>query len=367
MRETKYHEYDALIHSTIMLSNRHFRDTDLFLNALGDNIRMYFFNMISTEDFKNQLDELKSDLPMNYTIPEVTIFEMIEICKITVTKNSTYVQINVEIPIFLKENTTFFELIPIPTSSGNVTNILNYNSLHYFINDDTIKIVPFYEFENCIKLENLTICNTIALSSIEQPDDCLYAIIKEGTMNHCLVKEIAHKNYIMETSMRSVFCYIVNPVAIKIACNERNFVHKMNKSNEIIYDAECDVYEVTNTIMSNTTDLKTIEINFLYFKPNFSYYDNTLQNWTYNISQINKRDIDLLESISETHNLILKLYEAKQMNSSDVLKPFTDFFNELSIPKWILKMFLIYVLLPLIILKLVLCCCSRLKRFSFSE
>lgn len=367
MRETKHYEYEDVIHSTIILANKHFRDTNIFMNVFGDNIRTYFFSIIPTENFKDQLDGIKKELPPDYTIPDVTIFEMIEISKITVTKDQTSIQINVDIPIFLNKNITLFELIPIPTLSGNIATILNYNSLHYFIINNEIKIMPFRDFEDCIKLENLTICNTIVFHSIEQPDSCLRAIITNKTLNHCQTNKIPYKNYIMETSIHSAFCYIVKPIILRIACNGRNFIHKLNTSSEIIYDTKCDVYEVTNKVMSNTTDIKTIEINFSYFKPNFSYYDKTLQNWTYDITQINKREIKLLETIEDTRRLIEKIQEAKKINSTNIFKPIADFFNEFSMTKWLVKMFLTYCLLPLIILKLVLCFCTRLKRLSYSE
>lgn len=112
----------------------------------------------------------------------------------------------------------------------------------------------------------------------------------------------------METSLNSVFCYIVTPITLKIACNGKNFIYKLNTSEEITYDTESDVFEVVNAIMSNTTEYKTIEINFSYFKPNFSYYDTILQNWTYDITSINRRNIDLLKRIEETNNLIMDVW-----------------------------------------------------------
>lgn len=287
---------------------------------------------------------------------------MLELSKITVKKTTSSIQINVEIPIIFRKNYSLFEIIPIPTSHKKITSILNLNSFLYFADNENLKILSFNAFENCLKLENLTLCNSIIINSLEQPDVCKFSLIFNDTQNNCETKEITHRNYIMETSAHSVFCHIVHPITLKISCIEKYFVYELNVSKELMYDAECDIYEVVNAIMGNNTDLKTIEINFAYFKPNFSYYDNVLQNWTYNITSINRRNIDLLERITDTENLILKIQNAKHINSTSIFTGIVNLVKQISFSKWILKIVLTYIVLPLILYQLIICCLKMMRR-----
>lgn len=173
----KFREYEDILHSTTLLANRHYRDTNNFVNVFGENLRTFFFNMITMDDFRAEIENIRRSLPLNYSLPEIDMLELIEISKITTTKNATHIQIDVEIPIFYKENYTLFELIPTPISNENTTSILNFNSLLYFLDNDYLQILPFTIYDGCIKLDNLTICNTIVQNSIEQPDKCMMSLV----------------------------------------------------------------------------------------------------------------------------------------------------------------------------------------------
>lgn len=362
MRVTKYREYEDVLHSTSLLANRHFRDTNTFLNVYSDNVRSHFFSIIGLEDFEAEIEQIKDALEVNHTIPAVDMVELLEISKISTLKNATNIQISVEIPIFTNENYTLYELIPIPISNKNNTNILDYNSIFFFNETNEIKILSQNDYGDCLKLRDLTICNTLATLSFEYADNCISTLVLNQTNDDCLFKHIAHRNYVMETSLHSVYCHILKPINLKISCFGKNFVYAINRSTEINYDEECEIFEVTNEIIGNTTNHKTIEISFTYLKPNFSIYDNILQNWTHDIVTINRRKIDLLEAIADTHHLIQEMEDAKQFNANEFFRAISDFFEELSFSKWIMKYVLTYLILPLVLYKLFVCCCYRMKR-----
>lgn len=39
----KFREYEDILHGTTLLANRHYRDTNNFVNVFGDNLRTFFF------------------------------------------------------------------------------------------------------------------------------------------------------------------------------------------------------------------------------------------------------------------------------------------------------------------------------------
>lgn len=51
----------------------------------------------------------------------------------------------------------------------------------------------------------------------------------------CSYKPIENKTYWLKTSKLSIFCYIVEPLRLRITCNDKSMVYHLIESKEIYF------------------------------------------------------------------------------------------------------------------------------------
>lgn len=141
------------------------------------------------------------------------------------------------------------------------------------------------------------------------------------------------------------------------------------KDNE---PCEYKVLETNNYKVSNMSELnnfvRNITIGFSYAAPNFTVYDNLLQNWTYDYAIINKRSIETLSAQAELIDFWKENRDFKKSGSwfynlmDDISESVSTFFDSLG--NWFNTLFIKYLVVPVVTLLCVYLLCIRVKRGS---
>lgn len=125
----------------------------------------------------------------------------------------------------------------------------------------------------------------------------------------------------MKLSKNSVYCYIIEPTRIRVACGDTYKIYNLKSHMEINLKEECDVYKVINEISYNTTSDTSFEIIRPYSGLHLTTYNNFNKSWTYNISTIDKYEIIVLK----TKELIEKTErENRKKNEKSSIKTFFE-------------------------------------------
>lgn len=99
----------------------------------------------------------------------------------------------------------------------------------------------------------------------------------------------------MKTSKYSIYCYIINPVKIKITCDDSSKIYNLNESQELYIEENCDVVRMMSNMNLNSKAIATEDIIMPFLNINLTTYDPINKNWTFNMSYIDKNDITSLK------------------------------------------------------------------------
>lgn len=323
------------------------------------------FSILIT-DFAKEIRLIQSELPNNHTLPCSNVIDLLNLSPLSFSKNNTHVTISVDIPIVFKSDLQLIEYIPIPLVRNKTVTILNMNSELYFREANIIKIIPYEQYDKCMKISGITVCNSMVFQSLKAPSECMNSQLNSGNHRSCERKIIESKNYVMEISDKQFFCSIMEPMILRISCGDRNYIHSLNHSEVLSYTEHCEVYEHSNT--SYTPARKDIQLDFSYAMPNFTIYDVMLQNWTYNHTEINRRNIVAIELSAESKRLAEKMHQLnaqpkKSLFGSipNIMTYISNFFGSV---KNTIYFIVVSIVLTLVVTFVCACssCCIQLKR-----
>lgn len=344
----------------------HFKDAEIYSAILNGHLREQFFKIYNTEDFTKQIEKINKKLQPNFTLPNLDIFDLLEISTVFHIKNSTHIRIIVEIPILNREHSNLKSFVPIPYIENDQVYILNTDANFVFLHNDTLKIITKDNLKECINIDDFTMCNSMLTETLLLANPCIHSIFT-NSYDDCAIKPIEPLNYFIETSDFSVYCFILKPFNLKISCIDDDIkIFNLSKSTELFYENHCEVYKISSEVLFNTSTYSTIDINYKYIKPNLSGYEENNQNGTKNIFPIDRFSVTLLEMYNNTKDLI------KEMNPSNENTETKTFISNIwstmkSIPEslnvmlsYINSNFIFWIFFPIIITILVICFCKRI-------
>lgn len=304
MIDRKLLEYQELANALTNMKIDHMENTEKYKAILRNDIRSQIFGIIDVNDLLLKINKTNEEIKPNRTLPNVDIITMLDLSKMVSSKNTTHIKISIEIPVLSMEYKELNEIVPLPYNRGGKTVIQNMNSKLYFKgkNNETL-IVPMDIFDKCMHLDNLTICNSVDLMLMEYPNECIQSILNKKTIK-CEYKQIPNHNYWIQLSESSIYCFIVEPIQIKISCEDSEKIYNLTKSMEIDYEG-CNVYRMINEIQYNSTSQTTIEIIQPNLQMNLSIYDSIYGNWSYNLTEINQNQIILIKAVEQIQNMTM--------------------------------------------------------------
>lgn len=172
IEEEKERRYKHALDMASISLIQHFRETVILSSIFENRMKDILFYKVNINEFLSSVDEVNKKLAPNHTLPRVDPLEMIELSTLSKTKNKTHIRIHIDIPILNVKPYDFYEYIPIPIKIGNETKILNQNTKHLFFNGSIPVEISREALEECIRVKNLTLCNSKMLESLEQRTVC---------------------------------------------------------------------------------------------------------------------------------------------------------------------------------------------------
>lgn len=294
-------EFNNVLHVATISMAEHVRNTDKLIHICNDDINSNFFKIIDIDSFSKDIFKINSTLK-NLTLPMTEAYNLINFASIQSNINTTHAIITIKLPAIPKTPKMLFEFIPLPfKNENNETFILYGNSKILIMNETNVTILP--SFDKCSNIDNLTICNSIIEDTLEPIDECTYSIIKNITNKTCKFKEIISRNYIIRISNSLIYCFIINPLQIKIICNDYDKFYNLTHSKIIDLNNNCEVYKMMNEFFENITSTNEVEIQNPFYIPEFQLYDPNSENWTVDFEIIDKGKIELIKLIKKVDSI----------------------------------------------------------------
>lgn len=233
--ETKIRELDkqnqALndLNTTLYITSQLVIQHETFLNG---NPRTEFIAMANIEEFNDQINKIKAKFKKNQILPVVQLEDLIFMSQIYRKINGTYMALVIKIPILSKKPLQLRNYIALPFKKGNKTFRVNLDgSLFTEVNANEYKIVPIKTLDHCNIYKNLTICNSLLKRTFKKPTQCELEVVVNETANNCGSYEIEHKNYLIEIDEMWMFCYIIEPILMKLTCESSQTFVNLTKMN----------------------------------------------------------------------------------------------------------------------------------------
>lgn len=303
--KNKYDKYLYMMNVIDMLYSSHLKDTMNFKGLMSDQLKSTFLNVVQWERFKMEKDHINSELLLsNLTLPELDILDIIHISRMESRKNETHIIILVHLPVLSIENSFgLYEYIPIPFNYESETLMLNLNPGYFYRNNSEIRFFAFNDEQFCKKAKNWTFCNTLATEIVSNDEKCLKSILDKDIISEsCKYRILEKKNYAVELSAQSTYCYVITPLSVKIDCEDSVTVHDLIKSREIFYNEECIRFRAIDYLEYNRNYLVS-EVSYEFLMPNFTVFDIKSNNWSNDVEIIRKYMIKLDELMSETNEI----------------------------------------------------------------
>lgn len=351
-----------IISSTLFKINKHNKDTIRYMNALSENLASNFFTIIDIVTFENAILKLSKDIPTNINIFTLSPFEIIQLS----TLQSNFINGSIKITVFLPiiQNTAYdlFNFVPIPVMRDNNTFILNTDAQFILKQNNLIQEIPTAKLTQCVKITNLTVCNSLFLENLHHIDDCTLAQIKNiSTTALCVYRHLPNKCQIIRLTEESIYIHTTKPIALRISCGLKNEELDIWESKIISFHRECKIFKRIDNSTYNGT---TIKIEVASAEPEFSIYDNgTWTNVKYFLDQYNIWNTNLYYEFKrakfnyEQRSKILKIDENIFTIISNNI---TNLFD--SISSGIIKYIILFAVIPLFsVLACILCNCRSKK------
>lgn len=361
----KQNNVEEILHIVEFALTRHFKDAEIFKNILFGHTKTSFFSIVDVKNFSARLDEINRKLQPSFCLPKLSTMELVEISNIYHEKNETHVRMMLTVPILDVKNYTLWEYIPLPYKDGQNVKIFRIDSKYVIENNDhnESKIIHGKQLEKCLKTATLTMCNSILLESTEQPDACMENLIN-NIYTKCENISLKIHNHFIDTSDYSIYCFIIEPVMLKIACLNDNNIFNLSESKEIFMNNHCDLYKVIGGKVDETRLFNKIDINYAYTKPNLSIYDKSTQNY-YEIFMIDRFKIKLMNTENQMYEL--EKESEQQIKDNDSESWFPDIEKWLStmldnIRSYLTTTIVYWLLLPITIYIGLTLLCKRIMR-----
>lgn len=372
-------KYQELEESMNLLASKHFRETGHLLQLFSKNIKSHLLDILGVEIFSQQIVEIAKALPDSFILPTLNPLELIDLSEISIEKNVTHLRVSIDLPIVENRTILLQEMIPIPFIQDNSTKILKINSFLFLIDGNHTGILSLEALGECKKTEKMILCDSLVEKTLGKPDSCQFSLIANTTMYECTERIIEDRNYFMIISPRAVYCHITNPLNLQVSCHENNFMYELKQSGVLHYDENCNVFDISSTRLDNSTEFITVEIDFAFKKPNFSIYDTVLRDWSYNFTEIDRRNTNLLHTLERINTLIDEAHDLKNGGTDkSYWRGFCDFvggvydsvanlFSFTPLVKMVVQMIFLYVVLPLVGCCVLVKCTNSVFQYIFCK
>lgn len=350
-------QISRLLTTSLLAIDRHNKDTEKYINALGKELVPKFFSIVDIKTFLDALQNIQRKLPYDSPVLLLKPSEILRISFIQSELLGEKIQITLRIPMISREKYTLSTLTPIPVTRDNTSFILNTDTKYIIKNETTVGEIPISTLSQCIQTANLTICGSSLSREVLELNDCTRALIENKTTTAlCTYRVLPTKNQLIHISDSSIYAYIVSPIRLKISCGLSTNIINLNDSTEIDFQRECKVVQISNEIQPDYTST-TVNIESTLIKPNFAVFENG--NWSEDIEFLNQFDIEIQNLFWESRETRLKFEKHSKISEIPLAQPrnlleaLCDIFT---------RNIILYGVLPLAIILIISCCVCYHKK-----
>lgn len=111
--DKKEEKFNDLMRTAMDAISKYWRDTVTLTGILNNEPKNIFFNMVDIVNFSKQLDTINEKLKPEFTLPLISVLDILEISEIETIKKSTHVELIIHIPIISHKSFELKEFIPI--------------------------------------------------------------------------------------------------------------------------------------------------------------------------------------------------------------------------------------------------------------
>lgn len=360
--DAKIRKYHELMHSLTLLKLDHREYTQKYKKILNGQTENGIFDVINYANFSLIISETNGILAPNQTLPKINNKDLFKLSDCIASINGSHIILTIKIPIIETSDSKLFEIIPIPTQNNGKTMILDMKPTFFsYGKSNEILLIPREIFNSCKIFNNITICNSTNRILLETPNECINTIVAKKTIN-CNHKVIANRNHLIRTGENAIYCYILNPIKMKISCDSGEKFFNLTHSMELKYDQNCNVFHIFNESY-NVVSKSEIIITQPFLETDFSNYEHIFQNWTLNMSSTDNQQIIFLNTEEKIRNLSNNLNKNSTSSYNiirTIAKPFDLIVNSINDFE---KTILVFIILPICVyFTLYFACCVCRKK-----
>lgn len=185
-------------------------------------------------------------------------------------------------------------------------------------------MLPREHLNHCKKVKNLTICSSIILEFIEEPENCIK--IYFNISNECEMRKIIPQNYFVDTSDFSMYCFVREPIDLRTSCAKEVKILNINKSQEIFYEKHCEMFKLINKTVLVTPSFTEIELESKYMRPNLSTFDSNTNDWTDIIQRINQYG----NEYAELYEITEEIEDSREANENNMEDNSSNYWNRIT-------------------------------------
>lgn len=342
-----------IVESTLLIIDRHNRETDRFLNALGNGLKEKFFSIIDVTTFRDSLRESKIDSTILSLHPK-------DIMRLSILESEIVndtILISVHIPIITNEKFDLIYLIPIPIKRDGFNFILNIDAKHIIKNDTKISEISLATLAQCMQAANLIVCNSLLWDQIMPINNCIDSIIKNSMSKAvCTYKKLANKTQMMKISDESIYVHIMDPILIKISCGQQSKIINITESMEIFHKKNCKLFNPKSR-QNQDTHTTVIKINAEYTTPKFEIFEN--KTWSNNVLFLNQYNNEMKNLFREFRQNEMEFKQRSKLMNVSESTSFSLFPNLFENMTAFVLMFILIIVCIVTLISNCICRCSK--------
>lgn len=156
--------------------------------------------------------------------------------------------------------------------------------------------------------------------ALDDIDNCMLSVIlNENPLSpQCKFKQMEKRNYFVQLTAHTVYCCIIKPIQFRIDCNGYEQIYNLTKNTEIDFSDYCDYHKVLNELHYDSETFSMAETNNIFFKPNFSIYNEQSNNWTNDVEFYNQYNITLTKLLNKTDEMDDTLQKDITITSNEI-------------------------------------------------
>lgn len=337
-------QLNFMIETAILIVIEHRTSTDKIKSVMGESIKGDFSDTIPIESLVSDLELIRNKLDMAENFPfdleHPNVHELLAVVTTRARINNRFLIIEVSVPMVENQTFELQKSMPIPIIGGDFMFAIQTSQKHLLVDKvaEEIIVLPEDDFNKCIKLRSIFVCQTNAPVMMGDDSCCEAAVMFDRMIEPsgglCKILQIPTITYVNEINSNSFVITPANKTKIKTSCNgtvENRFIEK-----QIILDLKSGCAAQLNNIKLKRhesfqwSNNKILNFEISLKNLNFSHFKHLDENFLkLNFSEdkvvLNDRFDAILKSVDELENKQRATKKLERLELNDDIHSFSLF------------------------------------------